>query len=49
MMRDLRATFILLLILCSIMVTLPNIKTVYAAEDSWTTMEPMLTARSGLG
>ena len=43
------ATLILLLILCSLMVALPNIKTVYATEDSWVTLEPMPTARYALG
>jgi N-acetylneuraminic acid mutarotase len=49
MMGDRRATLILLLILCSLMVTLPNVETVRAAEDSWTIMEPMSTARAWLG
>jgi len=31
------------------MVALPNIKTVYATEDSWVTLEPMPTARYALG
>ena len=44
-----RATLILLLILCSLMVALPNVETVRATEDSWSTLEPMPTARSGLG
>lgn len=40
---------VLLLFLCSGLVTLPNIATVRATEDSWTTMEPMPTAETGLG
>jgi N-acetylneuraminic acid mutarotase len=44
-----RATLVLLLILCSLLVALPNIETVSATEDSWTTMEPMPTARAGIG
>jgi len=40
-----RTTLIVLLILCSGLVTLPNIATVRATEDSWTTMEPMPTLR----
>jgi hypothetical protein len=46
---DKRAALILLLILCSLMVTLPKVETVRAAEDSWTTLECMPTARCGLG
>jgi len=46
---DKGATLILLLILCSLMVALPKVETVRAAEDSWTTLEPMPTARSNLG
>jgi N-acetylneuraminic acid mutarotase len=44
-----RATLILLLILCFLVITLPEVETVRATEDSWATMEPMPTARSGLG
>ena len=44
-----RAALILLLILCFLVVTLPEVETVRAVEDSWTTLEPMPTARSGLG
>ena len=44
-----RAALILGLILCSLMVALPNVETVRATEDSWSTLEPMPTARSGLG
>jgi N-acetylneuraminic acid mutarotase len=43
------SALVLLLIICSLMVTLPNVEIVTAAEDSWTTMEPMLTARAGIG
>jgi len=49
MLGDIRATLILFLIFCSLVVALPNIETVRAAEDSWTTMEPMPTARSSFG
>jgi len=44
-----RAALILLLILCSLLVAIPNIKTVRATEDSWDTMADMPTARGGLG
>jgi N-acetylneuraminic acid mutarotase len=44
-----RAALILLLILCSLLVALPNIKTVRATKDFWTTRESMHQARSGLG
>jgi hypothetical protein len=37
---------ILLLIFCLVLSTLPLVR---AAEDSWTSLEPMPTARSGLG
>jgi len=40
-----RITVVLLLILCSGLVTLPNIVMVRATEDSWTTLEPMPTLR----
>ncbi len=46
---DKRVALFLLLILCFILVALPNIETVRATEDSWTTMEPMPTARAWLG
>jgi len=49
MVGERRATLLLLVILCSLLVALPNIETVRAAEDSWITLEPMPTARSGLG
>jgi hypothetical protein len=49
MVGDRRATLILLLILCSLMVALPKVETVRAAEDSWAIMEPMPTARSRFG
>ena len=45
MVGDRRATLILLLILFLVLSTLPLVR---AAEDYWTTMEPMPTARSGL-
>jgi len=44
-----RVALILLLILSSLLVALPNTVTVRAAEDSWTTLEPMPTAETGLG
>jgi len=49
MLGDKRATLIIVLVLISVLASLPNIEAVWAAEDSWTTMEPMPTARSGLG
>jgi N-acetylneuraminic acid mutarotase len=49
MMGEKRATLTLLLILSSLLVGLPNIAEVRAAEDSWTTKEPMLTARYRFG
>jgi len=49
MIGEIRATLLLLTILCSLLVSLPNITAVRAAEDSWTTMEPMPTARAGIG
>ena len=48
-MGDRRATLIVFLVLCSLLVSLPNITAVRAAEDSWTRLEPMPTAREGLG
>ncbi len=47
MVGDQRAT--VLLTLCSLLASLPTITAVRAAEDSWTSREPMPTARSGLG
>jgi hypothetical protein len=44
-----RAKLIAFLVLCSLLASLQNIEAVMAVEDSWTTMEPMPTARSGLG
>lgn len=49
MVGDRRATLIVFLVLCSLAVSLPNIAAVNAAEDSWTTMEPMPTIRRDLG
>jgi N-acetylneuraminic acid mutarotase len=46
---DKRAAFIVLLVLFSVLATLPNIATVRAIEDSWATNEPMQKARSDLG
>jgi len=45
MVRETRATLLLLMILCSLLVSLPNIPTVRATEDSWATLEPMPTLR----
>ena len=49
MVGERRATLLLLVILCSLLVALPSTVTARAAEDYWTTLEPMPTARSGLG
>ncbi len=49
MLGDRRATLLVFLVLCCILVSMPNIIVVKAAEDSWATMEPMPTARSSLG
>jgi N-acetylneuraminic acid mutarotase len=49
MMGDRRAALVAFLVLCSLLVSLTNIAAVRAAEDSWVTLEPMPTARSGLG
>lgn len=49
MIGEIRATLLLLTILCSLLVSLPNITAVRAAEDSWATLEPMPTAETGLG
>jgi N-acetylneuraminic acid mutarotase len=40
---------IMLLILCSLLLALPIIETVRAAEDQWITFESMPTARAGIG
>ncbi len=48
MLGDKRATFILVLVLCLVLSTL-LLPLVSAAEDSWTTMEPMPTVRAWLG
>jgi N-acetylneuraminic acid mutarotase len=45
-MGEQRIALILMSILCLVLSTLPLVR---AAEDYWTTMEPMPTARSGLG
>jgi len=47
--RKSASLLVLLLILCSFLVFFPNVETVRAAEDSWTTLTEMPTARSGLG
>ena len=49
LMADRRAAFIVLLLLSIVLITFPNITTVRATDDSWTTKEPMPTARNGLG
>ena len=41
-MKDKETMLILLLILCSLLIALPIIKTVRAAEDTWVLKEPML-------
>ena len=38
-----RATLIVVFVLYSVLVSLPNITAVWAAEDSWTSLEPMPT------
>jgi len=40
------SSFVLILLLCLVLSTLPLVR---AAEDSWTTLEPMPTARSSFG
>ena len=45
-MGEQKTALILLLILCFAISTIPLVS---ASEDSWTTMEPMPTARSSLG
>ena len=49
MMGDRRATLIVFFVLYSLLVSLPNITAVWAAEDSWISLEPMPTPRAGLG
>jgi len=49
MMGDRRATLITFLVLCSLIISLPSIAAVRAVEDFWTTLEPMPTARAGIG
>ena len=49
MMGDRRAALIVFLVLCSLLVSLPNIAAVRATEDSWTTLEPLPTIRRDLG
>jgi len=44
MVGERRAALILLLILCSVLITLPNIVAVRAVEDSWTTKASMPSA-----
>lgn len=49
MIGDKRATLTIFLVLCSLLITLTKVAVARAAEDSWTTMEPMPTARNGFG
>jgi N-acetylneuraminic acid mutarotase len=49
MIGEIRVAVLLLMILCSLLVSLPKIMLVKAAEDSWVTLEPMPTARAGIG
>jgi N-acetylneuraminic acid mutarotase len=49
MVGDKRVALILMLVLCSVLVSLPNIAAVRATEDSWITLESMPTARTSLG
>lgn len=49
MMGDRRATLITFLVLCSLIISLSSIAAVRATEDFWTTLEPMPTARAGIG
>jgi energy-converting hydrogenase Eha subunit A len=49
MMGDRRATLITFLVLCSLIISLSSIAVVRATEDFWTTLEPMPTARGGIG
>jgi N-acetylneuraminic acid mutarotase len=48
MLRDKKAANILLLILCFVLVTLPNVKTVSVSEDSWKTDLSLPVSRAGL-
>jgi N-acetylneuraminic acid mutarotase len=41
MIGEIRATVLLLMILCSLLVSMQNIAAVRAAEDSWTTLKPL--------
>jgi len=49
MMGDRRATLITFLVLCSLIISLSSIAAFRATEDFWTTLEPMPTARAGIG
>jgi N-acetylneuraminic acid mutarotase len=49
MVGDRRATLIVFLVLCSLLVSLQNIAAVWAAESSWTKLEPLPTIRRDLG
>jgi hypothetical protein len=49
MMGDKGAMLLVLLILYPLLVAFPIIKTARATEDTWTTLEPMPTAETGLG
>jgi len=47
MLGHVRAALILFLIFCSVLVSLPNIAAVRAAEDYWTTKVPLPLAHAG--
>jgi len=49
LLGDRRVTIIIVLVLISVLASLPNIEAVWAAEDSWTTMSPMPTERFSFG
>lgn len=49
MIGERRAMLIVFLVLCSLLVSLQNIASVRAAEDSWSVMEPMSAAKASVG
>jgi len=49
MIGEKRATALLLMIFCSALVVFPNVETVRAAEDSWTTLTPLLEPSVTIG
>ena len=49
LLGDRRATLIIVLVLSSVLVSLPNIEAVRASEDSWTRERPIPTIRRNLG